>query len=84
MNRVEPQVDGHSRRTFVKTAAYVTPLILSLKAEAAFASYGSGTDVRGNNGVGNGSDPQPPGSPPVNDGAGTRPGNPGQRHHGHR
>lgn len=31
----------------------------------------------GNNGVGNGVDPQPPGNPPVNDGPGTGPGNPG-------
>jgi hypothetical protein len=33
----------------------------------------------GNNGVGNGVDPQPPGNPPVNDGPGTSPGNPGNR-----
>ena len=32
-----------------------------------------------NNGVGNGEDPQPPGEPPVNDGAGTGPGNPGNQ-----
>ena len=32
--------------------------------------------VKGNNGVGNGLDPQPPGDPPVNNG----PGNPGNRH----
>jgi hypothetical protein len=32
---------------------------------------------RGNNGVGNGEDPQPPGDPPINDGPGTGPGNPG-------
>ena len=31
----------------------------------------------GNNGVGNGEDPQPPGNPPINDGPGTGPGNPG-------
>lgn len=31
----------------------------------------------GNNGVGNGSDPAPPGNPPENDGGGTGPGNPG-------
>jgi hypothetical protein len=36
--------------------------------------------VKGNNGVGNGLDPQPPGNPPVNDGPGTGPGNPGNRH----
>ncbi len=33
----------------------------------------------GNNGVGNGEDPQPPGNPPINDGPGTGPGNPGNR-----
>lgn len=34
---------------------------------------------RGNNGVGNGIDPQPPGNPPQNDGVGTGPGNPGNK-----
>jgi hypothetical protein len=34
---------------------------------------------KGNNGVGNGVDPQPPGNPPVNDGPGTGPGNPGNK-----
>jgi hypothetical protein len=34
---------------------------------------------KGNNGVGNGLDPQPPGNPPVNDGPGTTPGTPGNR-----
>jgi hypothetical protein len=78
MDRIEPRTDEQTRRSFVKTAAYVAPLILSLKAEPAFASHGSGS-ARGNNGVGNGLDPQPPGNPPVNDGPGTGPGNPGQR-----
>jgi hypothetical protein len=35
--------------------------------------------VKGNNGVGNGEDPQPPGNPRINDGPGTSPGNPGNR-----
>ena len=35
--------------------------------------------AKGNNGVGNGVDPQPPGNPPVNDGPGTGPGNPGNK-----
>jgi hypothetical protein len=65
-----------SRRSFIKKAAYTAPLILTLKAEPAFASHGSG---KGNNGVGNGWDPQPPGNPPINDGIGTAPGNPGNR-----
>jgi hypothetical protein len=34
---------------------------------------------KGNNGVGNGIDAQPPGNPPVNDGKGTSPGKPGNR-----
>lgn len=34
---------------------------------------------KGNNGVGNGLDPQPPGNPPINDGPGTGPGIPGNR-----
>jgi hypothetical protein len=34
---------------------------------------------KGNNGVGNGLDPQPPGNPPVNDGEGTSPGTPGHQ-----
>jgi hypothetical protein len=38
-----------------------------------------GGKVKGNNGVGNGLDPQPPGNPRVNDGPGTSPGNPGNR-----
>jgi hypothetical protein len=79
MDRIETQMDEQSRRSFLKTATYVAPLILSLKAESAFASYGSGKSVKGNNGVGNGWDPQPPGNPPVNDGPGTSPGNPGRR-----
>jgi hypothetical protein len=80
MNRSELRMDEQSRRSFIKRAAYVAPLILSLKAEPAFASYGSGGVAHGNNGVGNGFDPQPPGNPPVNDGPGTGPGNPGRRH----
>ena len=34
---------------------------------------------KGNNGLGNGEDPQPPGKPPVNDGPGSKPGKPGNR-----
>ena len=35
--------------------------------------------AKGNNGVGNGIDPAPPGNPPVNDGPGAGPGNPGNK-----
>ncbi len=75
MNRAEQEHDD-SRRVFVNKIAYTVPLILSLKAQPAFAAAGS---EKGNNGVGNGQDPQPPGNPPINDGPGTGPGNPGNR-----
>jgi hypothetical protein len=67
-----------SRRSFVKRTAYAAPVILSLKALPAFAKRGS-YNPKGNNGVGNGLDPQPPGHPPINDGYGTHPGHPGRR-----
>jgi hypothetical protein len=47
-----------------------------VKAQEDFLSP---TTPNGNNGVGNGVDPQPPGNPPVNDGPGTGPGNPGNQ-----
>ena len=75
MNPAKQEHDD-SRREFVNKIAYTVPLILSLKAAPAFASVGS---TKGNNGVGNGQDPQPPGNPPINDGPGTGPGNPGNR-----
>jgi hypothetical protein len=70
-----------SRRDFVRKVAYATPLVLSLKAAPSFARSGSGRGAKpkGNNGVGNGVDPQHPGNPPVNDGPGTGPGNPGNQ-----
>jgi len=63
-----------ARREVLKRLAYVPPAILTLVAIPAFASAGSG-----NNGVGNGLDPQPPGNPPINDGPGTGPGQPGNQ-----
>jgi hypothetical protein len=73
--------DEQSRRAFLKAATYVAPAILTLKATPAFAQQGSGRPRRpkGNNGVGNGLDPQPPGNPPINDGPGTGPGSPGNQ-----
>lgn len=71
-----------SKRELLKKAAYVAPAIVTLSVMPSFASTGSGqTELRekGNNGVGNGIDGQPPGNPPVNDGTGTGPGNPGAR-----
>jgi hypothetical protein len=40
--------------------------------------------IHGNNGVGNGIDPQPPGNPPINDGPETGPGHPGNRGGAHK
>jgi hypothetical protein len=69
--------DKITKRELLKKAAYVAPAILTLQAVPSFASQGSGQ--KGNNGVGNGEDPQPPGNPKVNDGPGTGPGNPGNK-----
>jgi hypothetical protein len=55
----------------------------SLKKESgtvvSMLSNNKVSPTKGNNGVGNGVDPQPPGNPPINDGPGTGPGNPGNR-----
>jgi hypothetical protein len=51
-----------------------------VKPEAAM----SPAKHHGNNGVGNGIDPQPPGNPPINDGPGTGPGNPGNKGGAHK
>ena len=68
------ETPDQTRRSFIKTATYIAPVILTLKATPALAQAAS---QKGNNGVGNGIDPQPPGNPPINDGPGTGPGNPG-------
>ena len=73
-----------SKRDLLKKAAYIAPAILTLNVVPSFGSSGSARaekdKEKGNNGVGNGIDPQPPGNPPVNDGPGTSPGNPGNKH----
>ena len=73
-----------SRREVLKKATYVTPAILTLQTIPSFASNGSvlteeKDKEKGNNGLGNGIDPQPPGNPKVNDGPGASPGNPGNK-----
>jgi hypothetical protein len=63
----------------------LVPVVDSIVAPtpARAASGGGSGDPpkkpKGNNGVGNGVDPQPPGNPPINDGPGTGPGNPGNK-----
>jgi hypothetical protein len=84
MEREETTRVAADRRAFLATAgkfAVITPpamtlLLSTTMTSPAIAASGA---VRGNNGVGNGLDPQPPGNPPINDGPGTGPGNPGNR-----
>ena len=72
--------NSKSRRAFIKKLAYMPPAIATLTVFPAFHASGSGlVRVRGNNGVGNGIDGQPPGNPPINDGLETGPGNPGNK-----
>jgi hypothetical protein len=79
---------GDDRREFLKKCgkfAAVTPpaitmlLSTSLTSNAIAKSGRGGGRIKGNNGVGNGLDPQPSGNPPVNDGPNTSPGNPGNK-----
>jgi hypothetical protein len=79
---------ARDRRAFLAAAgkfAVVTPPVMTMLlstslASPAIAASGQGDNkVHGNNGVGNGLDPQPPGDPPINDGPGTGPGHPGNR-----
>ena len=67
----------NSRRDFLKKVAYTAPLVMTVGVRASYARNAYGGGPKGNNGVGNGEDPQPPGNPPVNDGPGTGPGSPG-------
>ena len=72
-----------SKRKFVKRAVYIAPVILTMTAIPSFASAGSRwSRSKGNEGVGNGYDPAPPGHNGVNynDFEGTGPGRPGHRH----
>ena len=62
----------------VVTPPAITMLLSTSLTSDAIAASGFGP-TKGNNGVGNGVDPQPPGDPPINDGPGTGPGNPGNR-----
>ena len=78
----------HDRRQFLASAgrfAVVVPpamtvlLSTSMNSPAIAQSASPAAGPTGNNGVGNGLDPQPRGNPPINDGPGTSPGNPGNR-----
>ena len=76
MNR-ESGSTNHDRRAFLSAAgkfAVVVPPAMTILLSTTMNSTALASS---NNGVGNGLDPQPPGNPPINDGVGTSPGNPG-------
>jgi len=84
-NSSENDADADRRKFLAacgKFAAVTPPAITLLLSTSltsdAIAASGAGR-VHGNNGPGNGLDPQPPGNPSINDGPGTSPGNPGRR-----
>ena len=64
-------IDGNNN----VTSGYIYTTITSTGEDCANQS----DKTWGNNGVGNGLDDQPPGNPPVNDGEGTGPGDPGNK-----
>jgi len=81
--RKEDGKAGADRREFLATAgkfAVVVPPAMSMLLSTTMASpaiAASSGGQKGNNGVGNGYDPQPPGDPPHNDtDPGMGPGNP--------
>lgn len=82
----EQSAHERDRRAFLakagKAGVIVPPammMLLSTSMNSPAIAQSSGKAPNGNNGVGNGIDPQPPGNPPINDGPGTGPGNPGAK-----
>ncbi|MBC8247227.1 MAG: choice-of-anchor L domain-containing protein [Deltaproteobacteria bacterium] len=83
--------DAENHGEFVSCVADITNVMkqdgsLTGKEKGLIQSCAAQADIpdgdettKGNNGVGNGADPQPPGNPPINDGEGTSPGNPGNK-----
>ena len=71
------------RRAFLKTAgkfaAVVPPAMTLILSTTMNSSAIAQSAQQGNNGVGNGVDPQPPGNPPINDPPGSGPGTPAAR-----
>ncbi len=91
MSELDTNQPDTARRKFLtncgKLAATVPPamtvlLSTSLSSPAIAMSAGNPKE-NCNNGVGNGPDCQPPGNPPINDGNGQGPGNPGNQGGGH-
>ena len=82
MNLSSETPTGADRRAFLAAAgkfAVVVPPTMTLLLSTTMTSPAIAASARGNNGVGNGVDPQPPGDPPINDGPGTSPGDPGNK-----
>jgi len=89
MDEFDPKVAEDDRRAFLskfgKVALVAPPAIsmllsTSMSSPAIARSTGGpppSDPLKGNNGVGNGYDPPPPGNPKENDGPGASPGNPG-------
>lgn len=85
INHTSEQISTEQSTSEVNESRNVSSseVISSQNTQRVFGNSGNrahGNDQpHGNNGVGNGEDPQPPGNPPINDGPGTGPGNPGNR-----
>ena len=84
----KPQLESATsdRRSFLtnfgKAAVVAPPVItalLSTSMSSPAIAKSTGTRTKGNNGLGNGDDPQPPGNPKPNDTNGATPGNPGSQ-----
>jgi cysteine-rich repeat protein len=87
----ECATDAENHGEFVSCVADITNVMkqdgsLKGKKKELIQSCATQADIldgdetaKGNNGVGNGKDPQPPGNPPINDGEDTSPGNPGNK-----
>ena len=82
----QPPTQPHDdRREFLKNCgkfAVTVPPAMTVLLSTSLSSpalAASAAGPKGNNGVGNGLDPQPPGNPPINDGPGTGPGSPGNQ-----
>ncbi len=69
---VIPQAETVTRATLVSVVDGY-----GFNSSKAVRALKDSTKTKGNNGVGNGIDPAPPGNPSENDGTGTGPGNPG-------
>ena len=95
LEKLSPGEDD--RRVFLKSCgrfALTVPPAMTILLSTSLSSpaiarstggwYKGNNRYKGNNGVGNGLDWWPPGNPPINDGPGTGPGNPGNRFGAHK